>query len=640
MQLEGRLAARPHDVVIVTEGEKAADAAMPLFPKCVATTSANGAKAPGQSDWTPLSGRTVWIWHDHDEPGRKYAASVAKLLKAIAAEVKTLRIDGEHPDNWDAADALAEGWTPERGYELVDPAIEFDRAPSDDSESEPGDATDTRPVIPIIGGELPRMVDAAERALIASGQGMYQRDRILVRPIHIPAGEAEGILRRESTTALQAIDATWLVLKLTEVAVFEKWDGRRKRRVKQDCPPKVAQTLLAKVGDWRFKHLRGFIEAPTLRTDGSILESPGYDEKSELLFVPGRWSFPEIPQNPTKDDAASALKKLLDLLAEFPFVTPEDRAVAICELLTGLVRRSFPTAPLFGNDAPTPGGGKSVLGDLASILASGREATCVHFSDDKTENEKRLGAILIEGDPLVMLDEIEEPLQGSMLNSVLTQRRINVRILGVSKTAEVSTCTTFIATGNNLALKGADLVRRTLMCRIDTKMERPDEREFEREDIHAYAKEQRGALVQAALTVLRAYVVAGRPKQDIKRYNGFNGWSNTVRSALVWLGEADPCAGRRRIEEKDEERAALGRVLRAWHAMFNDEAHTIQEAIEQKDPELTAAFHAVAGERGDINRGRLGIWISKFCGRSVNEFSFERAGRQHVTLWRVVSRWV
>lgn len=112
-----RLAQRPAAPVVVCEGEKAADAAAELLPDFVATTSQNGSTSAGKADWRPLAGRRVLIWPDADAPGTAYAADVTRLaLAAGAAEVRTLDLaaltDGcSLPDGWDAADALAEGWT-------------------------------------------------------------------------------------------------------------------------------------------------------------------------------------------------------------------------------------------------------------------------------------------------------------------------------------------------------------------------------------------------------------------------------------------------------------------------------------------------------------------------------------------------
>ena len=119
-----RLAERPSTPVVVCEGEKAADAATRLLPSFVAVTSPNGSKSAGKADWSPLKGRAVTVWPDADAAGLEYARQVAKL--ATAAGARTVAIVSPPADvkvGWDAADALAEGWTPERAAELIAAAV-------------------------------------------------------------------------------------------------------------------------------------------------------------------------------------------------------------------------------------------------------------------------------------------------------------------------------------------------------------------------------------------------------------------------------------------------------------------------------------------------------------------------------------
>jgi hypothetical protein len=78
---------RSATTVIVTEGEKAADAAI----SCgfAATTSAGGADSASKSDWSTLAGKHVVIIPDNDDAGRKYANTVASLCrKSAAATIK------------------------------------------------------------------------------------------------------------------------------------------------------------------------------------------------------------------------------------------------------------------------------------------------------------------------------------------------------------------------------------------------------------------------------------------------------------------------------------------------------------------------------------------------------------------------
>jgi putative DNA primase/helicase len=105
-----RLAKRPDAPVIVTEGEKASDAAAELFPDHVAVTSPNGSQSARKADWSKLAGRHVVIWPDADEAGRKYAETVAGLLAKVVASVKHLAAPEGVVAGWDAADAKAEGW--------------------------------------------------------------------------------------------------------------------------------------------------------------------------------------------------------------------------------------------------------------------------------------------------------------------------------------------------------------------------------------------------------------------------------------------------------------------------------------------------------------------------------------------------
>ncbi len=145
-----RLAARPDAAVILCEGEKAADAAGMLLPEGATIASMNGAQSPKKTDWTPLKGRVVRIWPDADEPGEQFAHTAAALVQAAgAASVSILDLSsltGELPPGWDAADALADGWTPDRFAETAkweptdSPCAEATREP----EPEPEPVTDIR----------------------------------------------------------------------------------------------------------------------------------------------------------------------------------------------------------------------------------------------------------------------------------------------------------------------------------------------------------------------------------------------------------------------------------------------------------------------------------------------------------------
>lgn len=84
---------QPNLLVVVCEGEKAADAAAILLPNAIITTMLNGAQSPNKSNWAVLKGRNVWLWPDNDDAGKKCMIAIANLLKiAAAASVKTINL--------------------------------------------------------------------------------------------------------------------------------------------------------------------------------------------------------------------------------------------------------------------------------------------------------------------------------------------------------------------------------------------------------------------------------------------------------------------------------------------------------------------------------------------------------------------
>jgi hypothetical protein len=511
-----------------------------------------------------------------------------------------------------------------------------------------------QPEILLEAGQLHVIVGKAEDALLAAeGPQVFQRGNVLVRVIRTesvtvwrrrrkePGPDQPLFLRPSGALVIHPIETAYLVDRFTASAAWKKWDSRTTDWRPADCPPKVAEVYLARAGDWRARPLIGILEAPTLRPDGSILDQPGYDEETGLLYDPGETVFPAIPASPTKDEATAALQLLLWILKGFPFVSPSDRSAALSALLTGLVRKSIKTAPLHAFRAPKMRVGKSLLADLVSMLATGRTAAVLSQNYEKPDEEKkRLLAVLLAGDPVICYDNVDKPFGGAALCQALTQETISDRILGATAMATAPTAVTFLATGNNLIFE-ADITSRVVPCDLDPEVERPEEREFD-VNLYEYVPEHRGELVAAALTVLRAYHVAGRPRVGIPRWGGFEEWSDWVRSALVWLGQADCAEGRSRVEELDPERQRLRSILAAWAEAFRDRTLTLGEAVKEANyvpnEGLKDVLLDIAGVRGEVNPHKLGIFVRDHERRIEGGLRFEKFGMSHQTVvWGVVS---
>ncbi len=513
-----------------------------------------------------------------------------------------------------------------------------------------GDAP-SRPLIRFVAGALPEVVDQAEQALLRAKLGLYQRGAFVVRPgrVRVTVSEQQTV----STQRILEVEDHAMVEMMTQAAEWERFDGRSEAWVTMDAPLKVAMTYRQRVGRWRLPVLAGLIDAPTLRPDGSILATPGYDRATGLLLDTGDACFPAVPERPTRVEAAAALRLLDELVATFPFVDGPSRAVTLSAILTACIRRSLSTAPMHGFTAPTAGSGKSMLVDLASVISSGREAGVIAQGKTEEELEKRLGALLLAGDHVIAIDNCEAPLGGEFLCAMLTQPVVRARILGRSEAPELPANACVTATGNNLALIG-DMTRRAVVCRLDPKHERPELRRFHTNPV-TMVKAERGRYLVAALTVLRAYHVAGRPGQP-DPLGSFDDWSGWVRGALLWLGHADPVDTIEGTRETDPKLDALTAVVTQWRAVIRGANVSVRDVIEHATthrtatgigslaypkaeyahPDFREALLAVAGEGGAINGKRLGKWLASHQDRIVHGFRLVRAGVTHgITRWRL-----
>jgi hypothetical protein len=301
---------------------------------------------------------------------------------------------------------------------------------------------------------------------------------------------------------------------------------------------------------------------------------------------------------------------------------------------------------MFLFDAPVPASGKSLLAYVIARIATGRNPATQLYTGDAEEDRKRIVSTLIAGDSVVLFDNISKPLQDDTLCKVLTQPEVDDRLLCTMSNLKLPTCTTFLGTGNNLVVSGRDMVRRVQNCRIDPGMERPEERKFDYVLLD-YVMEHRAKLVAAALTVMRAYIAAGRPPQNMKPYGGFEEWDAMVRAPLVWLDGGDPCISREDVEDADPDTEKLASLLEALADRFISE-FTVAQVVEmtRKDALNTAAYggdhtplyDAVAALcwKGKINPTAVGKAFAKYRSRVINGRRLTKVGVQHKALvWKV-----
>ena len=333
------------------------------------------------------------------------------------------------------------------------------------------------PVVRVRGGILHDLATEAEFALIDAGAPFYTRGAQIVRPIVDEVDAAKGC--KTKTARLTAVTADVMVDHLSRSAVWERYDRRSRRFVPIDPPRSVATTVLSRDGEWMLPPLAGVITTPTMRPDGSILSEPGWDPDTRLLLLDPP-IMPLLVANPTREDALAALALIEDLLVDFPFVDDGSSSVALSALITPIVRGAMPVAPLHAMRAPSPGSGKSYLVDLASAIATGQRCPVIAAGRSGEETEKRLGAAMLAGYPLISIDNLNGCLGGDALCQLIERPRVSIRPLGRSELVTIESRATVYATGNNIQPTG-DVIRRVITSSLDPNLERPELRAFKRD---------------------------------------------------------------------------------------------------------------------------------------------------------------
>lgn len=520
------------------------------------------------------------------------------------------------------------------------PRREPDRSPA-----EPAEPDDGRPIIRLKAGELPRLVDQMEVAILAADRGLYKREGQIVRINEIEVIAADE--RKTTALAIVEQDESAIFEDACASAIYLKFNKRDSEWLAADAPTLLVRSLRARGARLRFPPLMGVISAPLILTSGRIIEAPGYDARTGLYFNPLGTHFPPIPQNPTEEQARDALALLCDLLEEFPFTNEASKAVALSGLLAAVSRRAIDFAPMHAITAPDFGSGKSYLADLFCVLASGRLAPVVSPGKNPEEFEKRLDSALLRGLGCVAVDNVNGLLEGERLAQILSQGAVDIRLFGTQQNVTVAPAALILANGVNLTVV-EDLRRRTLLCSLDAKEERPELRTFTNDPV-AMLKAERGKYVIAALTVIKAFMTAGSPRQA-PPVNGYRQYCAMIRDPLLWLGCADPCSTMEEIRRQDSRLANKTAVAAQWWLTFGDQPKTASDVIEEANrllsgfrPDLHAALSEVCRDAKGLNAARLGIWLRKSAGSVVTletddgpaRFSFKKELETHskISAW-------
>jgi hypothetical protein len=476
----------------------------------------------------------------------------------------------------------------------------------------------TKPRLQILKAD-PDVTVADLRDILAQSDEFYDRGI----PVRLTQSKTVG-------TAIQILAPDALIILAHQLCrPFEakqaqdgNWTERNTR-----LPKDVAMMYLAWQGSWNLRPLNGITSAPMLSEDGAISGGEGYDASSGIWQedVPDVSNL--IPIRPTHDDAKAALSRLRETFATFCFADAQtvidpvtkvnkidlafqpgrDESAFLVALLTAVCRPSLHLAPgILLHAAPLSGAGagKGLLARCIAQIAFGRDPHAVTAGPDNQELEKRIAAELIQGSPVVFLDNLNNrAFKSDQLASAITERPARVRVFGKLEMVALNTCALIMLTGNGLTVT-EDLARRFIAIELDPKTEDPESRRFHI-DIRAEVGNRRSELLAACLTIWRwgrlQNLESGLP------LGSFEQWCKWVRDPLLALGCQDPVARVREAKNRDSQRQQVLEFFNAWHLKYGDRALTIaqlnQDILGLIDPQgrgrqfATAKIQKLVGTR-------------------------------------------
>lgn len=654
--------------LVFFEGEKLVDLATSLgIPN--ATTTSHGAGSAHKTDFGPTSGLDCAIFVDNDAAGEAWGAEVSRLVVAAGGAAVIIRL----PGLLNKGDDLEQWVELRRAEGKADAEIvaELHRLASQGETPKPDRRQHQEPTAPIgrrpcieVTADQPSMNDqgitalANDPAVFTMGEHIAMVGR--TRPSRGVQENPEGHLK------IRIMEPAALQEALSRNAMW--WKPRKLRNGDEVMiavvPPRgVVDQILARKYWPGLRPVEGLSEIPIIRDDGSICETPGYDEATWTYYAPNARYLP-VPDAPTLDDARAALTVVLGLVEDFPFVSDVDRAVWLAALFTVFLRPAIQEpVPGFGTDAAVIGSGKTKLLDVIAISATA--AACPRSTypsglNVDAEMAKRLTGIAMAGYRFVLFDNVGDGTTFGCpsLANFMTAQTWSERVLGTNEhTAALPVRAIVFASGNNMRTT-EEMGRRLLVSRLEPNVEKPHLRsDFKiKGDLEAYVREHRPEIVRAVLTILKAHALAGRPG-DARNLGSYSAWSRLVANAVQWVYGVDPVESVVKADAGASEESAARSMLVSGLLEINADVieHHAGEIIrksQELDPEAVepTPLHPILAEvvaeilakpTKQTPEAKIGSRLGELRGRIIDGYQFVRRDAKvnaaKRVLWKIES---
>lgn len=285
----------------------------------------------------------------------------------------------------------------------------------------------------------------------------------------------------------------------------------------------------------KIRELRHISGHPVCVGDDFALASPGWNAETGVFLT---CNIPVIAL-----PLAEARAVLEDLICDFPFADPADRANYLGLMLTVILRPAIvEPVPMHLIGSPVERTGKTKLAEIVlgcGIL--GQPTPAMQIGVREEEREKRLTAALLAGDSVLHLDNLHDFVDSAALASLLTSSVYRGRELGHTRLLALVNGVTIIGTGNNVHATG-EISKRVVPIILQPNTENPETRQDYRHPLlRAYVEAQRPRVIGALIGLVQHWRNSGRPLGSVA-FGGFERWAAVVGGIMQCSGYVEWCS--------------------------------------------------------------------------------------------------
>lgn len=354
-----------------------------------------------------------------------------------------------------------------------------------------------------------------------------------------------------------------------------------------------------------------------------------YDEPDEL-----RGLFSDLPDISRPEN--NPKKLLYDLVCDFPFADESSRDNFIGLLLTPILRPALKgNTPLHMVAASLERTGKSkLLEDVLGGVILGKATQPLNMSGDDDEIDKRILSMLLMGDTILYIDNVNEFMDSASIARLLTCAVYAGRVLGKSQIIKPKNNLTLAVTGNNPKATG-EIVKRTVPIVLQPLSDAPQDRtDFRHPDIGEYAIINRRRILGVLIAMVESWRANGAKRSAVP-FGGFGRWAGIVGGILEMHGFTSWMKNQKAWSSRTDPRGNdLRSFVGEWGRVYGENVMAAKELWGMCKSNEWFIELLGASESGELVKFSRQI-LSKNEDRPVGEYTIRRREVGGKTQWRL-----